>query len=60
MAIHLQNVSQYVETEIPEGMSLGAYRVRNVNRDGRRVRNTRPVTIEEAKRILRREARRNA
>lgn len=57
MAIHVQQVSAYVESEIPEGMTLGAYRVRNVNRErrGYPYRNTRPVSMEEARRILKRE-----
>lgn len=32
MAIHSQPISAYVESEIPEGMTLGAYRVRKQNR----------------------------
>jgi hypothetical protein len=51
MAIHSQPVSAYVESEIPEGMTLGAYRVRNVNRVARH------ALMAEASRILKREPR---
>jgi hypothetical protein len=35
MAIHTHTVSAYVESELPEGMTLGAYRVRKLNREAR-------------------------